>query len=407
MTAAHCIYNLDRDKIFVAHPGWKVSDGFYGQEVREVVVAGYSNQYLASKSNRLGVNDVGTIIISKEFSNYTLAYIPKTKTETKILKGKLKLLGYGADQNGDDVDELMAGDLIDMSKNGKKYTSNFNNITQLAAGKYSNATKVFTGACSGDSGGPLYSEYQGKVIVVGITSYGSEDCSLSKPTFFMRTSFYSAYLTQNSKWFNDQILKRNDTIQINKTDARCDIGILKGFQNICSNGDLTSAKVTRKNNGFEFDYAYIGDVDKDDKSFLGYVMLYTDKEDTVDYYLSKKGVLDSNFNIICKVDNNRIFLPTNCLKESFFRAELVLSYEYTPPLTDCGAASGNGGIGMSQDEANSAGVSSSALGGGGITGCALTNSMLTTQQISSIDSLELGILFNRYEDTSVVAPKTL
>ena len=220
----------------------------------------------------------------------------------------------------------------------------------------------------------------------------------------MKTSVYSSYLMGNADWYDKQVVDNINKIFVTKTDQKCDISILKGSQSLCGDGDLTSATVTRRVNGFEFSYDFNGDESNPNKSFLGFVSLYTDAEDTVDYYLSKKGVLDKDFKVICPGDNTKILLPSNCLKESLFRAEMVLSYEYTPQMIDCGTLANSGVIGMSQADANAAGVSSSALGGAGVSGCALANSMATSLQISVIDEIPLGIIFNRYDDKIVVLP---
>ena len=44
--------------------------------------------------------------------------------------------------------------------------------------------------CSGDSGSPLMVDLNGRMIHVGLTSFGLTDCSSMFPSVFTRTIFY-------------------------------------------------------------------------------------------------------------------------------------------------------------------------------------------------------------------------
>ena len=48
--------------------------------------------------------------------------------------------------------------------------------------------------CSGDSGSPLMVDQGGRLIHVGLTSFGLTDCSSLFPSVFSRTSFYLEWM---------------------------------------------------------------------------------------------------------------------------------------------------------------------------------------------------------------------
>lgn len=64
----------------------------------------------------------------------------------------------------------------------------------FAVGKYNSKERVFAGACSGDSGGPLFAILNGRQILAGITSWGAEDCEIGLPSVYVRLSYYTSYI---------------------------------------------------------------------------------------------------------------------------------------------------------------------------------------------------------------------
>lgn len=58
-----------------------------------------------------------------------------------------------------------------------------------------------TGACRGDSGGPLMYEFQVdksyRYFIIGIVSYGEEVCVRSSPTVFAKVSFFTKWILDN------------------------------------------------------------------------------------------------------------------------------------------------------------------------------------------------------------------
>ncbi|KAK6168406.1 hypothetical protein SNE40_020947 [Patella caerulea] len=58
---------------------------------------------------------------------------------------------------------------------------------------------VSTGACNGDSGGPMYcSDGNGGVVVCGVTSWGASGCPGDKPTIYGRVSKFTPWIRSNT-----------------------------------------------------------------------------------------------------------------------------------------------------------------------------------------------------------------
>ena len=126
--------------------------------------------------------------------NYTLAnqsFVPKSTY----------IYGWGLDQNRRDSGFLNRAKLIDYSAQGKKYfPKSFNPKTMIAAGKYNSAERIFSGACYGDSGGPLFAETAKGKSVIGITSFiKGPNCDVSAPTIFTRISYYKDFIKNERK----------------------------------------------------------------------------------------------------------------------------------------------------------------------------------------------------------------
>jgi len=107
------------------------------------------------------------------------------------------MYGWGLDQNQNDSGYLNKAKLRDYSAQGKKYfPKSFNIKTMIAAGQYNASERVFSGACYGDSGGPLFAETSKGKSLIGITSFiKGPACDISAPTVFTRISYYKDFIT--------------------------------------------------------------------------------------------------------------------------------------------------------------------------------------------------------------------
>jgi secreted trypsin-like serine protease len=179
LTAAHCVRNSG--ELLVEIGATSLGDG--------------SNRYVASKwfhprySDKFISNDVGILRLSAPANSTRIAKLPNPKWKPSN-KTKYLLLGWGDDQNGDNGNlRLLSSYPLDIY--AKKYwKSLFNAKTTISAGRYFKQEKLFGGACSGDSGGPLFiDDNSGQRTVAGITSWGSKDCESFAPSVFSSTLY--------------------------------------------------------------------------------------------------------------------------------------------------------------------------------------------------------------------------
>ena len=185
LTAAHCVSGRS-NFVVVSNQGTKFERG----EVLSVYDFRVHPRY--SKSTNL--NDIAVGILNFP-ARYNSKVLENTQKAGDFSKTSNQIFGWGLDQNEDDTGFPMSAKLNDFSKSGKKYYRNFNIQTQIAAGKYNKVENNFSGACFGDSGGPLIAYHQGKPSVIGITSYiSARGCDVAVPTVFARVKFYLPFI---------------------------------------------------------------------------------------------------------------------------------------------------------------------------------------------------------------------
>jgi secreted trypsin-like serine protease len=138
-------------------------------------------------------NDLGLLYLSEPV--FDVAPIPMAaKSRTKTVDGlkNFVIYGWGDDQNGEVADFLRKSDLQQQRRAAEAAFSRkyFNSKTTIAAGKYLEDERVYSGGCSGDSGGPLTALIRGRETLVGITSYGATSCRAKVPTVFTKVPYY-------------------------------------------------------------------------------------------------------------------------------------------------------------------------------------------------------------------------
>lgn len=138
-------------------------------------------------------NDLGLLHLSEPVTSFEpIAFAGKSLLSKVNSLKKFKIYGWGDDQNGDVSTYLKFATLTEKKKAALALygKSQFNSVTTLAAGRYISAERVYAGACSGDSGGPLTASINGQEMVVGITSYRTVSCRMKAPSVFTKTSYY-------------------------------------------------------------------------------------------------------------------------------------------------------------------------------------------------------------------------
>jgi secreted trypsin-like serine protease len=320
LTAAHCVIDTPRYNIVVGSPGSTIAQILNRTaEVREVVVVGYHSSYLVEREGRYGTNDIAILRIAQPFSQYRPAKIPTTQTAKQVLTGEMVILGYGVDQNYNSPGRLMAGQARDYSSEGSRITPSFNPETQVAAGYYREADRVFVGACSGDSGGALMGTINGEAVVIGVTSYGSADCAENKPSFFMRASFYKDFIVNSTSWYRDNL---QTVMKTNVNDALCDSVTTNYNLYSCLDADISNVTVTREMNDIVFTYSAKM---TSGTNRLANVQIDTNNDRQPEYTIRTDGVYDTSGRQLCATSNNELRLPASCIENVSFNATLIVS----------------------------------------------------------------------------------
>ncbi len=187
LTAAHCL--VDSTPFVVVTNQESKSD-------RGEVLSVYDYRIHPRYSKSTNLNDIAVGILNFP-SRYESDLWTNTKKNADFSKNSNWIYGWGRDQNEIDTGYPMGARLNDYSKSANRYFKKFNSQTQIAAGKYNATEKVFSGACFGDSGGPLIANRAGKKSVIGITSYGSsKGCDVEIPTVFAKVKYYRAFIQE-------------------------------------------------------------------------------------------------------------------------------------------------------------------------------------------------------------------
>ena len=149
---------------------------------------GYSKKQL--------VNDVGLILLTNPIPNSISISLESSLSIKKITTTKnvkYSIYGWGDDQNGNTPTYLRFANVDDQTSKFKNLKG-FRGDVWFPVGKYKAKEKVYAGGCSGDSGGPLFASVGARTVLVGVTSWGAEDCELGVPTFYVRLSNYADYI---------------------------------------------------------------------------------------------------------------------------------------------------------------------------------------------------------------------
>jgi len=225
LTAAHCIYGLKGDLIV------SKNNGESAKVIGKLAHPNYKN--IASG------NDIGILLLNKELSSEKIS-LPNNDFIKNYNKFKESLLlgGFGIDENGFSVKRLAIADQRDITDKGKSvFGRGFDGEDVIAAGKWVRGKNRYSGACSGDSGGPLFVK-NGGYILVGVVSFGAVTCAESGlPTIYTRVSFFN-------KWINEAILTINNAFNNVKIKGGNGV-IFVEHNNLLSNVSLECEKVNK------------------------------------------------------------------------------------------------------------------------------------------------------------------
>jgi hypothetical protein len=200
ITAAHCIYGLKGKLIAVKN------DGSYSNIIGRMPHPNYKNIS--------GGHDIGIYLLDKDLLSKKI-YLLESKASFSIInkhKDSLLLGGYGIDEYGSEVNSLAIADQRDISYKATQILGKgFNIDNSIAAGKWVRSENRYSGACSGDSGGPLFAKDKGNYFILGVVSFGSVKCAESGlPTVYSRVGYYYNWINETVKVLDR--IKNNITI---------------------------------------------------------------------------------------------------------------------------------------------------------------------------------------------------
>lgn len=197
LTAAHCLEIEPNNGLFVEVLNTennilnydKVPEQIYGK--RYIIHQRYSKERL--------INDIGLVLLDRPSLYGKPVQLTKPREEALNNFKNFTLLGYGLNQNNEYSPGLAVAEIANLSSQSGKFFNEFNYKSMLGAGKYREGERVYTGACLGDSGGALIAKFMSKRYLVGVTSFGGEDCNFKAPTVFMKVSSFYDWIIKSEK----------------------------------------------------------------------------------------------------------------------------------------------------------------------------------------------------------------
>ena len=192
LTAAHCVF--ENGSYFVKYGATTLEE--------EVELIPASNTWAHPRYNPTKfANDIGLIKLSEPVALKVFPNIGnKSIAKAVNARSKFTLFGWGRNQNDRSPELLGTTKLLNLDRMAvKEYGTAFNQNIMLGAGLYIAREKVWAGACSGDSGGPLLMRASGNDFIVGVTSWGARDCDTSKPSVFARVTYYESDIQKGIK----------------------------------------------------------------------------------------------------------------------------------------------------------------------------------------------------------------
>ena len=225
LTAAHC--TLEPGAYFV-----KVKSQALNDQTPLTTVSGVwtSPRY----DPRNFTNDIGLLKLDEEFLGITYPSLANAQAAKSInSKSTFTLYGWGRDQSGNLADLLRGAKLKLQDKLATKYFKKFfNSKTMISAGRKIVTENVWSGACPGDSGGPLIISINQINVIAGVTSFGEKSCLTPNPTVFSRVSYYFSDIQNGLKSVELKSKVVNRTAPVATVDPQ-----ISG--NLITNGSIT------------------------------------------------------------------------------------------------------------------------------------------------------------------------
>lgn len=229
LTAAHCLFNSGT---YYVQMGSDIIDGDNEPTFYEVDAVWKNPRY--SKKNL--INDIGLLKLTVAQSNVApMPYATKSDLAAVKKAKNMEILGWGQNQAGEDATYLRYTQVREQLSAARSMypAKEFNQNTMIAAGRYIKRERVYTGACYGDSGGPLLATIKGVKKVVGVTSWGKGGCNTKAPTVFTNVAYYDKDLAKGMATLKSSALILNrampsiisePSIQAGSGSLTCNVG---------------------------------------------------------------------------------------------------------------------------------------------------------------------------------------
>ena len=192
LTAAHCIFNYGT---YYVQMGSDIIDGQNDATFYEIDAVWKNPRY----SKRNLVNDIGLLkLTTPQTAVAPMPYATKRDLAAVKKSKNMEILGWGQNQSGEEATYLRYTRVTEQLRAARSLypAKNFNPNTMIAAGRYIKRERVYTGACYGDSGGPLLATIKGVKKVIGVTSWGKKGCNTKAPTVFTNVAYYEKDLAK-------------------------------------------------------------------------------------------------------------------------------------------------------------------------------------------------------------------
>jgi len=306
LTAAHCVYNAEPNSILIADPGAKLTS-----PNTTVIPALFTVTHPGYRGgDQLGINDIALIYLPVDQPG-TYLKLPSSNLFEQLRKKSLNMHGYGTDQNGRYPDLPNGLAIADQSRLAyRSYGSDFQPKFHIAGGRVKSSG--FAGGCTGDSGGPLSVLHNKTRFILGVVSYGPEDCKSKAPTVFMRSDYYYNWILETKKFLEENIYSASYLFEIEDYDLPLKDSV----------AELQNLSVILNKDGFDINFEHTPDGESSDYIFDLIIDLdddgkydsYTDSDDGRIYY--EDGTSICSYRVDSGIDQKRYFLPIECFKET-------------------------------------------------------------------------------------------
>uniref|UniRef100_A0A6M2DZI1 Putative trypsin-like serine protease n=1 Tax=Xenopsylla cheopis TaxID=163159 RepID=A0A6M2DZI1_XENCH len=195
LTAAHCVYNKDREKFTVVSGTIYLSKGGQEHIIDKI-------QCHKKYSRRTTENDIAIIKLQKPIRFNKFQYpIQLTRNYSKrnvdgVVSGWGKIV-YPAKSYPNNLQKLSMT-TISNKKCRDRYENDAKKILPGMICAYSNNEYAkHKGVCQGDSGGPLVKQGNNKLELIGVASWVWKYCAQGKPDVFTSVFYYQNWINQS------------------------------------------------------------------------------------------------------------------------------------------------------------------------------------------------------------------